>query len=898
MKELNYISLFIILILGNGNLRAQTLFVPVDLQCEYQAHPLNIDQQNPRLSWKLKDSRKGATQTGYQILVASDSTLLKNGKADIWNSGRVHSAQSNAIPYNGKPLTSHRQYYWQVIIWDKDGKKSLPSTIGQWETGMFHLTDWKGSWISDGKDTSFNPAPYFLKSFDLRGGIKTARLYICGLGYYELHINGQRVGDQVLHPGYTRYDKTDLYTAYDLTAQLQQGKNVLGVILGNGWFNEQSRAVWYFHKAPWRARPQLLLNLFIQYTDGSTQTIVSDATWKVSTGAIVFNNIYSGEYQDNRLQQTGWDQPGCESVNWGNATLVSSPGGQLRGQFMPPIRIKKEIKPVHMTKFNDTTYVFDMGQNFAGWSRLTVSGKRGTVIHIKHGEALFPDGRVDIQRISAHYRFADTTEKAQTDKFTLSGQGTETFKQHFNYHGYQYIEVTADHPLNLDTNSITGLFMHTDVKEIGHFSCSDTLVNKIYNAGIWSYLSNLYSIPTDCPHREKNGWTGDGHIGAETGLYNFDGILLYEKWIGDFIDEQRASGELPGIIPTSGWGYQWGNGPAWDAAIMFVPWYIYLYYGDATLINKYYENYKKYVDCLTFRSQDNLVNIGLGDWIPYKTQTPVELTSSCYYYMDAHLLSLFAKLNGRMEDAAHYAKLAGKIKEAINRKYLDKATMTYANGSQTALSAALYQHIVPDHLRDSIAANLVKAVNQNDNHLDVGLLGSKYLLNALSDNGYGDLAFTVASQHTKPSWGWWILQGMTTYQESWDIGPSRNHIMYGEIVAWMFKGLSGIQPDPDLPGFKHILLKPNFISGLTHAEAMHESVYGIIRSSWKRTTDGIIYSIEIPANTTATVYLKGKRLYENNVPVKNNSDYMHLVKNENGQLVYEVMAGKYEFKIK
>jgi alpha-L-rhamnosidase len=889
---------FVILIFFHGNIYAQPLCAPIDLRCEYQSHPLVIDQQNPRLSWRLEDDRREALQTAYQIMVASDSVLLKNGKADLWNTGKIQSAQSNAVYYKGKPLISRQRYYWQVIVWDKDGKRSAPSAIGKWETGMFKLTDWKGSWINDGKDTAFEPAPYFIKHFDLHGKIRSARLYICGLGYYELHLNGQKVGNRVLDPGYTRFDKTNFYTAYDITSHLQQGKNAIGLILGNGWFNEQSRAVWYFHKAPWRARPQFLLNLFIEYADGHTQTIVTNDTWKVSTGSIVFNNIYSGEYQDNRLLQEGWDESEFDNSTWAKARLVSSPGGQLRGQLMPPIRIKKEIKPVSIKKFNDTTYLFDMGQNFAGWSRLTVSGKRGTVIHIKHGEVLYPDGRLNIQRISAHYRFVDTTEKAQTDQFILNGNGTEIFQQHFNYHGYQYVEITSSSPIKLSINSLTGLFMHTDVDEIGHFSCSDTLVNKIYTAGIWSYLSNLYGIPTDCPHREKNGWTGDGHIGAETGLYNFDGILLYEKWMRDFIDEQRESGELPGIIPTAGWGYQWGNGPAWDAAIMIVPWYIYLYYGDATLINKYYENYKRYVDYLTFRSQDYLVNIGLGDWTPYKTKTPVELTSSCYYYVDAYLLSFFAQLNGKTEDAAHYAKMAEKIKESVNKKYLDRKTMTYANGSQTALSAALYQQIVPDGLRDSIAENLAIAVKQNDSHLDVGLLGSKYLLNALSDNDYGDLAFTVASQRTKPSWGWWILQGMTTYQESWDLGPSRNHIMYGEIVAWMFKNLAGIQPDPKSPGFKHVILKPDFVNGLTHAEAEHENIYGVVRSSWKRTSDGIIYRIEIPANTSATIYVTGSKLYENSHLVNTNNQYVHLIKNEKGQMIYKVMAGKYDFKIK
>ncbi|MDO6433083.1 glycoside hydrolase family 78 protein [Flavitalea sp. BT771] len=846
-------------------IHAQSPCIPVQLKCEYSLHPLGIDRQDPRFSWRLEDGRQGTAQIAFEIHVSTDSLSLLKGHADAWHSGIRRSSRTNGIVYQGKPLRSRTRYYWQVTVWDKDNKPSHPSAITSFETGIFTYPEWKGEWISDGQDTAYRPAPYFRKTFTVQGRLRSARAYICGPGYYEMSINGKKVGDHVLDPAYTRYDKKSYYCVYDLAPYLQEGQNALGVLLGNGWFNEQSRAVWFFHKAPWRDRPKLLCNLYLEYEDGTTDCVATDSSWRTAASPVIFNNIYSGEYIDHRAIQKGWDQPGFDDAQWKKVRSVVPAPGELRAQLMPPIRVKKEIKPVSMQKWSDSLYVFDLGQNFSGLSRLRVSGERGTIVSVKHGEELSPEGRLNQENISVHYRFADPEESAQTDKYVLAGEGTEEFTQHFTYHGYRYVEVRADGPVRITPDGLTGLFIHTDVSPVGSFSCSDTLINRIYSAGIWSYLSNMQGIPTDCPQREKNGWTGDGHIAAEVGLYNFDAILFYEKWIADFIDEQQRNGEIAPIIPTSGWGYNFHNGvgPVWDAALLLIPWYIYEYYGDDFLIRSYYDQYKKYVDYLRFRADsNNIQHFGLGDWSPYKSRTPIELTSTSYYYQVTLLLSKFARITGRKDDAAAYRQLAEKIRSSINTHLFDKATGLYANGTETALSTMLCQDIVPVAEKQRVLDNLVRAIAQNDNHLDVGMIGSKHLLNALSSNGVADLAFTIASQRTKPSWGWWLLQGETTFQEEWGIGPSRNHIFLGEIVAWFFKALAGIQVDPDRPGFEHIIIRPSFVHGLSFANASVETVHGKVSTAWKRVGGAVIFDLAVPPNATATVYLPGGRVHE------------------------------------
>ena len=669
---------------------------PTALQCEHLRNPLGIDNPTPRLKWRLQDPRQGARQTAYRVVVGTDSAAVARGKGNVWDSGR-RPTPDMLLTYDGPALQPLTRYYWQVRVWDKDQMPSTSETAS-FETGLMQTHPWQGTWIDDGHDIHYRPAPYFRKTFRAPKPILRARAYIAAAGLYELHINGRRIGNHRLDPLYTRFDRRNLYVTYDVTPQLQPGDNTIGVLLGNGWYNHQSLAVWDFHRAPWRNRPAFLLNLRITYTDGTTETLATGPDWKTSSaGPLVYNSIYTGEHYDARLEQPGWDTP----------------------------------------------------------------------------------------------RF-------------------------------------------------------------------DSLIPQLCRATNRAYLSNLMGYPTDCPQREKNGWTGDSHFAIETALYNYDGFTVYEKWMADHRDEQRPDGVLPDIIPTGGWGYGTDNGLDWTSSIALIPWHLYLFYGDSKPLTDCYDHIKRYVDYAAAHCTDGLTSWGRGDWVPVKSRANKELTSSTYLYVDACILARAARLFGRTDDHARYTALAAKTREAINRKYLDPQTGTYADGVQTELSVPLYWGIVPDSLRRTVARNLARQVQEAGYHLDVGVLGAKAILSALSENGEAETAYRLATQTTYPSWGNWVVNGATTLLENWDLHATRdisdNHMMFGDIGGWFFKGLGGILPDPEQPGFKHIILRPNFPQGLERFEATHLSPYGEIRSQWERQGKHITYRVTVPPNSTATFY--------------------------------------------
>ncbi len=829
----------------------------IGMTCEYLTNPIGIDASNPRFNWRFEDN-VFEKQVAYKVTVDKDSSALVSNKASVWNSGKVNSDKSLVV-FSGNSLSPFTKYYWRVEAWDKQNKV-YKSSISSFETGFLNSGNWKGAWISDGEDKDLKPAPYFRKVFDASKTIKSARAYIAAAGLYELYINGTRVGDYRLDPMFTRFDRRNLYVTYDVTQALQAGKNAVGVILGNGWYNFQSQAVWHFERAPWRNRPTFCMDLKITYTDGSEITISSDRDWKTSTGPIVYNSIYTGEHYDARLEQDGWNTINFDDSKWKNASYRKVPGQYISAEAMQPIRNVEKLQPVSIQKVSDSDYIFNIGRNIAGVTSLTIAGDAGTVVRVIHAERLDKNGKLDQSNIDY---FLSGKTKAEdpfgTDIYTLNGKGTQTFMPHFDYKGFQYVEVKADRPISLTKESLTAYFMHSDVAPVGKIQSSNDIINKIYAATNASYLSNLFGYPTDCPQREKNGWTGDAHIAVETGLYNFDALTVYEKWLQDMRDEQQPNGTLPAIIPTDGWGYDWGNGPDWTSGIAIIPWNIYLFYGDDKILKDNYENIKRYVDRITTTAPEGLTSWGLGDWIPVKSKTPVEFTSSIYYYADAEIAAKIAKLFGRSADYEKYSQLKEKIKNAINNKYLNKEKIIYGEGFQTELAAPLYWGVVPENLRLQMAANLAKAVADNHFHLDVGLLGTKAILGALSNNGQAETAYRLASQKEYPSWGWWIVNGATTLYENWNIDQQRdlslNHIMFGEIGAWLYKGLGGIQPDEQQPGFKNILLRPNFVEGLTEFSAEHTSPYGKIISSWKRTSGGIEWIVNIPGNSSATVLL-------------------------------------------
>ena len=833
------------------------------LRCEYIEVPLGIDVQKPRFMWNI-ESKSDCKQNAYRIIIASSKDMLVKGEADIWDSGKT-ATDSQMAYYDGGKLQSHTRYWWMVEAWlDNEHTISVPAWF---ETGKMSASDWKASWITDEYDTDYEPSPMFRKDFELHKEISSARCYISGLGYYELFLNGKKVSNNMLDPGFTDYGKRVLYATHDISDMLKQGNNAVGVQLGNGWYNEQTPTVWNFHRAPWRNRPRMVCEIHVCYTDGSSDVVLSDESWTTSTGAILFDNIHVGVTYDARKEQPGWNATGFDDSKWQKPLLTECPAPIMEAMKMPPISFSELVTPVAVTKKDDKTYVFDMGINFAGVCLLKVKGNKGVGITMRHGEMLDDDGNVDQRNINMHLRPRNSREIIQTDVYILKGEGTEEFLPPFTYHGFRYVEVTLSEPINLEKDALTGVIMHSDVKKTGSFECSDELLNEIHEICNRSYLSNLFGIPTDCPTREKNGWMADGFMVQEAGIFTYDSRNIYAKWVKDMIDTQEENGNVAGISPTSWkWDSNWA-GPIWDAAIFIVPSYLYQYTGDIETMHEVYttaERYLKYIE--TTADERGLINHGLEDWLFYKARTKVDFMASCYVYQDYLLMAEMTRLTGRGEgESQKYLDKAEVMKKRINDNFFDPQTISYSNKTQLSYALPLQMHIVPDAYRERLAENLRKTMEDNDYSLDFGFIGSVMVPDALSETGNTDVAFRMATKTTMPSWGYWIKEtGATSLYETWDIkrnigDASLNHPSMGAISAWMYKYIAGINTDPEAPAFKKIIIKPAFVQGLDWAKASVESQYGPITSEWKRDGDKVTLNIAIPATSTATLIIPGKK---------------------------------------
>lgn len=854
---------FLLALLGCAGLSAKESSVAVSaMQCEYLTDPLGIDTPSPRLMWKLASDAPGACQRAYRVSVASSPERLAAGTPDVWDSGKTKSGDQMVEFTPSSPLQSHRRYWWSVEIWDGGGAKSV-SPAAWFETGKMSSGDWDAQWITDGYDRNYRPAPMFRREFTAGSGIVSARAYVCGLGYYEMFLNGERVGDHLLDPGYTDFSKRVLYVTYDVTDRLTSGENCVGFVLGGGWYNNRTPTVWNFQKAPWRDRQRLLCELRIAYGDGTTQIVRSDGSWKTSTGPLLYDNLYTGVIYDARLEQPGWNRTGFDDSAWSAASVTRAPAPVVEAQTMAPVRAAATVPAVSFVKLDDTTYVYDLGINFAGVARLKVKGPAGTKVSMRHGEMLDGEGRVDQRNINMHLRPVDSaTEISQYDVYILKGDGVETFTPPFTYHGFQYVEVTTSVPLELSQGSVEGVVMHSDVRPVGDFRCSNELLNKIFDISKRSYLSNLFGIPTDCPHREKNGWMADGYMVQEAGMINYDSRNIYAKWVRDMIDAQEANGNVPGIVPTSwAWDSNWA-GPMWDAAIFIVPKLLYEYTGDVRAMQEIYPAAVRYLQYLKTRETDKgTIDHGLGDWLFYKAQTPVDFMATCFYYWDNRMMAEMARLTGRVGDAAPYLAKAEELKELINREFFNADDVSYSNRTQLSYALPLYVGIVPEEYRKELAANLERSLAANGYSLDFGFIGSLVVPQVLTDYGYADAVYRLATKTTLPSWGYWIEQcGATSLFETWDVmrnigDASRNHPSMGAISAWMYKALCGINVDPADPAFRHVNIRPNFVDGLTWAEASYDSQRGTIRSGWRREGGRIVLDVQLPPNVTATVTL-------------------------------------------
>jgi alpha-L-rhamnosidase len=807
---------------------------PTGLRLEYLVNPMGVDTPRPRFSWVLEHSERGQGQSAFEVLVSSRPNMEE---ADLWASGRVDSAESTLVVYAGKALHSGATYYWKVRYWDREGRQSPFSRVACFDTGLLSREDWKGRWIG-GKNV-------LRREFELERKAVRARAYICGLGYSELRLNGHKVGRNVLDPAWTNYDKRALYVTCDVTGFLQAGRNAVGVMLGQGWFKASA----------------LLVQINIDLEGGEKVEVVSDSSWKGMDGPVIASSVYNGETYDARLETPGWDRPGFDDDGWTAAEVVAGPKGVLSAQMMPPIQVVDTIVPLMMTSPRPGIYVYDMGQNFSGWVQLRVRGQRGTVIKLRFSELIYDNGLINRENLRS--------ARAE-DIYILKGEGEEVWEPRFTYHGFRYVELSG-YPGVPAVNVIRGRVVHTSVEPAGSFACSKPVLNSLQRIIIWGQKTNLHSIPTDCCQRdERMGWMGDAQGTAEEAIYNFDMGAFYTNFLRDIKDVQDEKGTITDTVPHI-WGSRPAD-PAWGTAYPLIAWYVYQYYGDRRILEDHYEGIRKYVEFLRTRAEGGLVKFShYGDWVAVD-RTPGNIVSSFYYYYDVKILAEIAKVLGKEADAKAYGDLAAAIKTAFHREYFDPKTRGYANGTQTANALPLFLDLVPDAERGSVWGSLFdNIVYKNNSHLTTGIIGTKYIMELLTNNGSSDLAYDIATQTNYPSWGYMIENGATTLWELWQLrqGPSmnsHNHPMFGSVGSWLYKALAGINLAPGSTGFQKIRIAPQMVRDLRYAAGSTRTVRGEVSSSWSRDEQNVWVEVVIPVGSEAEVVIPGLNL--ENVVIK------------------------------
>lgn len=886
---------------------------PEFLRCEYLVEPEGIDTKNPRLSWYSESEQREQVQTAYQVLVASSLSNLEAGTADLWNTGKVLSDSSAYIPYHGKELSSGMQAFWKVKLWDKDGKESEWSKPGYWSMGLLEKSDWKGKWIgldkavgNDNPDTEHRrlSARYLRKDFSLKGEVKRATAYICGLGWHELYLNGQKIGDHVMSPGFTDYAKRSFYVTHDVTAQLKKGNNAVGTILGNGKYfaprlTDPAKFILDY------GFPKLLLQINIEYADGSKDQVVSDVDWKVTAnGPITENNEYDGEAYDARKEMPGWNMPGYDDSKWRKAELVTNLSEHLSAQMIDPLRITKTLKPVGMTNPSPGVYVFDMGQNMVGWTRLKMKGKKGTVVKQKFAELIFPDGNIDVSTMRG---------AKVTDKYILKGDGTEVYEPRFTYHGFRYVEVTG-YPGTPDLSVIEGMVHHDDLEVVGQFECSNTMINSIYRNATWSISGNNRSIPTDCPQRdERLGWLGDRSGECVGESYIFDESKFYRKWTQDMFDGQHDDGRLHLIAPAL-LDFN-AEDVTWPGTALYTVHMLYGQYGDLHYVEESYDNLKKWIDYMVSTAMTNglVLRDGLGDWCApplYRSSGEVVhikhnggmIGSSSFHHM-LGMMAEYAKLLGKEQDAEYYQGLVTKGKKAFNDLFLDTVSGKYIESSMTTNVLALAYDLVPEEYKKSVIDDLVLQIElTHDGNLGVGLIGMQNLMRVLTLNGRADIAYRFATQTTYPSWGYMVKNGATTIWERWNGDKTRggmnsyNHVMMlGDFVEWLYGDLGGIRAGS--PGFKTLEMNPVIVEDLSYVKASHKTMYGIVESNWEINNNTFHWNISIPVNVTATICVPAaneKDVMENGKKASKSQGVEFIRMSKKGA-IFKVSSGKYSF---
>ena len=895
--------------------RLSTLKV-AHLTCEQAVSPPGIETSSPALGWQIFSDSRGVTQKGYQILVAGSSEQLAVDNGDCWNSGKVASDNSIQVFYEGKPLQPATTYYWKVKVWDNHGNESDWSEPQTWQMGLFTTADWgPAQWISlqeqpagqrvvpgihgagkpemgDMKDI----LPLFRREFNVEKPLKKATAFISGLGHFEMSLNGKKVGDHFLDPGWTNYDEYALYVTFDITSYLNEGANVCGIMVGNGFYHTPRER--YLKCVVSYGFPKTICKIILEYADGSKAELATGNAWKTSPSPITFSSIYGGESYDARLEQAGWDQPGFDDSHWQDILTVSGPP-QLRSQTTTPLKIMETFEPKTVFQAKNGEWVYDLGQNASGVIHLNVKGAKGQTIEVWPGE-LIDDDSVITQRASGEPFWFD---------YTAAGRNEETWQPRFTYYGFRYLMLKnavpqgVPNPRNLAVvTHLQGLHTRNAAPQSGTFSCSNGLFNRIFHLIDWSIRSNMASVLTDCPHREKLGWLEQAHLMGNSIQYNYNINRMFNKIIDDMRAAQLPNGMIPDIAPEFV-VFQGGfrDSPEWGSAYVILPWYIYKWYGDRRPLQANYEGMKHYVDYLTSTAGDHIVSHGLGDWFDLGPKSPGEsqltskgVTATAMYYYDVDIMRQAAQLLGKTGDEAYFTGLAAQIKEAFNRQYFKNDAGYYDRNSQAANAMALFMNLVEHERRQIVFQNILNDLESRDYGLTPGDIGFRYLLRVLESENASETIFTVNNRDDVPGYGFQLAKGATALTESWAAlrYVSNNHCMLGHLMEWFYSGVAGIRQTDHSVAFREIVIRPEPAGDINGASATYECPYGKIMSDWKKEGNTFYLNLEIPGNTSALVYFpvdKIKGLTENSQKFKAKTAKDGAVK---------IGSGRYYFSVK
>ncbi len=886
-----------------------------------------VDTEDFFFSWKLQSTEKNVNQVASHLIVSEGMNF--SDREIVWDSERINSNRSILVAYEGKKLQPGKTYFWKVKVWDNYGHESSWSETGKFTTGLFSGKDWDGAqWIAydkldrakrlvpgihlpgkeySGKDLGFHKLPLLRKEFNVKKELKQALVFISGLGHYEMYLNGEKAGDHFLAPGWTHYDEEVLYNTYNVTDHLIAGNNALGVSLGNGFYivpNSRYRKTMTAY-----GNPKMIARIQLEYKDGSKEVIVTDRTWSVSPGPVTYTSIFGGETYHALLEQPGWNKPGFDDSEWQQALVVKPPCNRLLPEKDYPVRLKEVIPCQSIRKIEDeeNVWLYDFGQNASGIVEFSVQGNRGDSVKLIPAELIDGHNHANQRATGRPYYYT----------YILKGEGMETWSPDFTYYGFRYIQVEGAVPANTENpdglpviQRIKMLHNCNSAPETGSFFTSFKLFNRIDTLIKWAIKSNLQSVVTDCPHREKLGWLEQTHLMGEGIHFNFDVYSLYSKLIDDMITAQLSNGLVPDIVPEYV-AFEGGfrDSPEWGSASVILPWLIYKWYGDKSAMERAWPMMTRYVNYLKSKSENHIVSHGLGDWYDlgperpgFAQLTPEALTATSIYYYDVWLMAQMAYITGKDEEGKHYAQWAEEIKTAFNREFFNPETHIYATGSQTAISMPLVLGLVDGDKHGSVVKTLVESIHESGNALTAGDVGFHYLVRALADNGQGELLYRMNARDDVPGYGYQLKKGATALTESWQALEvvSNNHLMLGHLMEWFYSGLAGINQTENSIAYKEVKIEPQVVGRIHSVQATYESPYGTIRSEWLDAEDKFELSVEIPVNTTAVIVLPANRVSEITESGKAvEKDALFRVVEENGEKMgIKTGSGKYRFSVR